>query len=494
MNPRLLLLVCAFLCAHAASAALTLPRVLGDHMVLQAGLPAPIWGGADPGRTIVVRFGAQEKSTVAGSDGRWLVRLDPLIASAAPAELSVTATGAGAAAESRTLVDVLVGEVWLCSGQSNMEKPIGEQRGQKPVFNAEKEIAAADFPAIRLFKVKKNRASAPAADVESEGGWVVCSPASIDAVKFSAAGYFFGRKLHRELGAPVGLLDSTWGGTRIELWTPADAYARTPGLEDFAAAAARDPSGAKHEGSLLGTHYNAMIAPLAPFAIRGALWYQGESNLMVQPEETRYAQKSSALVEGWRRAWGADFSFYSVLVAPHLYHVVRPGQVVSAEAAPRFWMQQIEAARRIPRSGIIATTDLVDDLSDIHPRNKLDVGERLARLALARDYGRADVVWSGPVLRSAEFSGERAVLRFDHAEGGLVATDQKPLSWFAVAGADGRFFPGSARIEGDAVVVTSPLVTAPAAVRFAWDEAARPNLANAAGLPALPFRVDADAP
>lgn len=494
MKPRILLLAAALLCVQAAHAALTLPRVLGDHMVLQAGLPAPVWGRADPGRTVSVRFAGQEKSGLAGADGRWLVRLDPLTASATPSELTVTATGAGAAPESRTLANVLVGEVWLCSGQSNMEKPLGEQRGQKPVFNADKEIAAADFPSIRLFKVKKSRASAPAADVETESGWVVCSPASIDAVKFSAAGYFFGRKLHRELGAPVGLVESTWGGTRIELWTPAGAYAGTPGLEDFAAAAAREPAAATHEGSPLGTHYNAMIAPLAPFAIRGAIWYQGESNLMVQPEETRYSLKSAALVRGWREAWGTDFSFYSVLVAPHLYHVLRPAYVVDAGAAPRFWMQQIEAARQIPRSGIIATTDLVDDLNDIHPRNKLDVGERLARLALAKDYGRADVVWSGPALRAAEFAGGRAVLRFDHAEGGLVATDQKPLTWFTIAGPDGRFFPGTAKIEGDTIVVTSPLVTAPATVRFAWDEAARPNLANAAGLPALPFRAGAGAP
>ncbi len=489
MSPRPLLLPLALLFAHAASAALTLPRVIGDHMVLQAGLSAPVWGWAEPGQTVTVRFGAQEKSGVAAADGRWLVRLDPLPASATSAELAISASGGGAAPDSRTLADVLVGEVWLCSGQSNMEKPIGEQRGQKPVFDAEQEVAAADFPQIRLFKVKKTRANTPARDVESDAGWVVCSPASIDAVKFSAAGYFFGRRIHRELGAPVGLVDSTWGGTRIELWIPLEAYASQPGLADFAAAG-RAP-GVKHEGSPLATHYNAMIAPLAPFALRGALWYQGESNLMVQPEETRYAEKSAALVQGWRTAWGRDFSFYSVLIAPHLYHVVRPAQVVSPEAQPRFWMQQLAAARRIPGAGIIGSTDLVDDLADIHPRNKRDIGERLANLALAKDYGRADVVWSGPVFRSIEFAEGRATVRFDHAEG-LVATDKKPLNWFTVAGADGRFFPGAAEIVGDTVVVGSPHVPRPAVVRFAWDEAARPNLANGAGLPALPFRSDVE--
>ncbi len=490
MSPRPLLLALFLFFAHGASAALTLPRVIGDHMVLQSGLPAPIWGWAEPGQTVTVRFGAQEKSAVAAADGRWLVRLDPLPASATPAELAVSASGGGAAPESRTLADVLVGEVWLCSGQSNMEKPIGEQRGQKPVFNAEQEIAAADFPQIRFFKVKKTRADAPAHDVESNSGWVSCSPATIDAIKFSAAGYFFGRQIHRELGAPVGLLDSTWGGTRIELWIPLSAYKNQPGLEDFAAAA-QNP-GAKHEGSALATHYNAMIAPLAPFALRGALWYQGESNLMVQPEETRYAEKSAALVHGWREAWGRDFSFYSVLIAPHLYHVVRPALVVSPEAQPRFWLQQIAATRRVPGTGLVGTTDLVDDLADIHPRNKRDIGERLARLALAKDYGRADLVWSGPVFRSVKFEQDRAILHFDHADG-LASADKKPLGWFTVAGADGRFFPGQAEIVGDAVVVGSPHVPAPAVVRFAWDEAARPNLVNGAGLPALPFRSDADA-
>jgi len=492
MSPRPLLVLVALFSAQLASAALTLPRVIGDHMVLQAGRPAPIWGWAEPGQTVTVRFGAQEKSAIAAADGRWLLRLDPLDASATPAELTLTASGGGAAPESRTLADILVGEVWLCSGQSNMEKPLGEQRGQKPVFNAEQEIAAADFPSIRLFKVKKTRADSPARDVESDSGWVVCSPATVDTIKFSAAGYFFGRQVHRELGAPVGLIDSTWGGTRIELWTPLEAYAGQPGLEDFAAAAARGP-GAKHEGSPLATHYHAMIAPLAPFALRGAIWYQGESNLMVQPEETRYAEKSAALIRGWRGAWGQDFSFYSVLIAPHLYHVVRPAQVVSPEAQPRFWMQQIEAARRVPGAGIIGSTDLVDDLDDIHPRNKRDIGERLARLALAKDYGRADVVWSGPVFRSVEFAQGRATVRFDHADG-LAATDNKPLKWFTLAGADGRFFPGLAEIVGDTVVVSSPHVPAPAAVRFAWDEAARPNLANGAGLPAFPFRSDARFP
>lgn len=489
---RLRPLIAAFvsLLASSAFAALTLPRVLSDHMVLQSGLPAPVWGWADPGQTVSVAFAGQAKSAEADASGHWLVTLDPLYVSTTPAELVITASGP-AAPETIRLSDVLVGEVWLCSGQSNMEKPLGEQRSQKPVFNAPAEIAAADFPAIRLLKVKKLRADSPARDIETDTGWIACSPATIDAIKFSAAGYFFGRKLHRELGVPVGLIDSTWGGTRIELWIPPSAYARQPALADFAAFVAGPHSpGGKIEGTPLATIYHAMIAPLAPFALRGSLWYQGESNLIENEDESRYAEKSAALIDGWRALWNTPLSFYYVQLAPHLYHVVRPAQIVSPESLPRFWAQQT-AAQRIPGTGMIVTTDLVDDLLDIHPRNKLDVGERLARLALARDYARAEVVDSGPVFTRADFAEGRAVLHFDHTHGGLVSTNQKDLAWFTIAGPEGRFYPATAVIEGETVVVSSPRVARPSRVRFAWDEAARPNLANAAGLPAVPFETAA---
>ena len=484
MKPRTLLALFTTLLALLgnARAALTLPCVFGDHMVLQAGQPAPVWGWAAPGEKISVRFGAQEKSTTAGPDGRWEIRLDPLAVSVTPAALTVVA-----GAETRTFADVLVGEVWLCSGQSNMEKPIGAQPGQLPVVDSAFEIAAADFPAIRLLKIKKTKAAAPARDVESST-WTVCSPTSIEGIRFSAAGYFFGRKLHRELGVPVGLIDSSWGGTRIEPWTSPAGFAAVPALTDFSAAATTP--GAKLEGSELGTLYCGMIAPLAPFALRGALWYQGESNVVDAPGGTRYAAKMAALLAGWRTAFGREFSFYYVQIAPYLYHVQRPSGVTSPQAAPLVWEAQADA-QRLPRTGMIVVTDLTDDIADIHPRNKKDVGERLARWALAKDYGQSGLEVSGPVFRELKISGPRAVLHFDHLGGGLVATGGKStLSWFTLAGADGYFYPTTAVVEGETVVVTSPLVPAPVAVRFAWDEAARPNFANAAGLPAVPFRTD----
>jgi sialate O-acetylesterase len=479
MKPlRLLLLLCASL--PLAHAELHLPRIFGDHMVLQAGLPVPVWGWADAGETVTVRFAGQEKSATADTDGRWSVQLDALAVSAQPAELTV------AAHESRVLTDVLVGEVWLCSGQSNMEKPLGEQHGQKPVLNAEEEIRAADFPLIRLFKVTKARASAPARDLQGE--WTACRPDTIDRIKFSAAGYFFGRKLHQELGGPVGLIDSTWGGTRIEVWTPPAGFAAVPALADFTAAL--QTPGKKAHGAEPAALCNAMILPLVPFALRGALWYQGESNIMDVDDGALYADKMKALVRGWRALWAREFSFYFVQVAPHLYHVVRPAQVVSPEATPRVWEAQAAAQRQLPHTGMVVTTDLVDDLMDIHPRNKKDVGERLARWALVNDYGRTGIEVSGPVFQRMEIAGGRAVLHFDHLGGGLVAADKKTLTWFVIAGADGKFFPGRATIDGDTVVVSSASVPAPAVVRFAWDEAARPNLANQAGLPASPFRTD----
>ena len=460
-------------------AALTLPRVFGDHMVLQAEQPVPIWGQAEEGARVTVRFAGRTQEAQADAQGRWRVVLEPLAPSRTPAELIVEAD------RRITFTDVLVGEVWLCSGQSNMEKPLGEQPGQQPVFDAAEEIRSADYPDIRLFKVKRNRASAAGVDVE--GAWVRCRPENIDAMKFSAAGYFFGRRVHRETSRAVGLIDSTWGGTRIEVWIAPAAFAGVGALEPFARAL-------QHPGTLVeriepASLYHGMIAPLAPFALKGALWYQGESNVHVGDSATEYADKMVALVDGWRGAWQREFGFYFVQLAPHLYHVARPDRVVSPETAAELREGQAIAAARIARSGLVVTTDLVDDLMDIHPRNKKDVGERLASWALAREYGRTDIQVSGPVFRRMETAGDKVILHFAHAEG-LRTSDGKPPSWFAIAGEDRNFQPAIAAIEGTTVVVRSPKVSAPAVVRFGWDEAARPNLINGAGLPALPFRTE----
>jgi sialate O-acetylesterase len=448
-----------------AFAAVRLPAIISDHMVLQRGAAVPVWGWAAPQETVSVRIGKQTRSTRAGADGRWQVELDLGAAARTPATLAVRGES-----NAIDVDDVLVGEVWLASGQSNMEKPLGIKQGQKPTFNAEAEIAAASHPEIRLFKVARQKSAQPQQDVQ--GQWVVCTPASIEASAFSAAAYFFGRRLKEELDTPVGLVDSTWGGTRIEPWTPA---AHVPAAADGGAAI-----------------YNGMIAGLAPFGIRGVIWYQGESNIIDSDDGAAYTAKMEALVSGWRARWQADFPFYYVQVAPHLYHVVRAARVKDAQAAPRLWEAQAQALR-IPNTGMIVTTDLVDDLRDIHPRDKKSVGLRLANLALHDTYGRGDVVAYGPVFRALTVESGKAVLSFDFADG-LVARDGQPLNWFEIAGADGNYRPANAVVEGNRVAVSSPEVPNPATVRFAWDEAAQPNLINKSGLPALPFRSDQPIP
>jgi sialate O-acetylesterase len=463
-----------------AQAEIRLPAVIDDNMVLQRDQPLPIWGWAEPGAQVRVAFHDQEKFATADGNGRWMVRLEAEAATAEPRDVVISAGD-----EQATLANVVVGEVWVCSGQSNMEKPIGDQPNQKPCFHAEQEIAAADWPLIRLFKTKKAQVERPAEDVEGE--WVVCTPESIDATKFSAVGYFFGREIHREVGVPVGLIDSTWGGTRIEPWTPAKAFEHVAGLEELAAAA-KNP-GTKAENTTPATLYNGMIAPLVPFAIRGAIWYQGESNVMDVNDGHRYTAKMEALIGGWRRAWEqGDFPFYFVQIAPYRYRKDRGERVKDGDQLPLLWEAQIDALK-IAHTGMAGTMDLVDDLHDIHPRNKKDVGLRLARIALATDYGKKDVKFRGPVFKAADFREGDVLLHVDYG-GGLASRDGKPLTCFTIAGEDGTFVPAEAIIEREHIIVRSDAVKSPKAVRFAWAEEAQPNLTNGAGLPALPFRTD----
>jgi sialate O-acetylesterase len=461
------------LCAYLAKLpAVKLPSVIASDMVLQRDRPAPIWGWTAPGSNVTVRFAGRTKTARAGADGRWEVRLDPLPASDQPRDMVI---------DSVTLTNILVGEVWLCCGQSNMEKPIGEQRGQKPVFNHEQELAAANYPLIRLYKAEKTRAFSPAKDVQ--GSWRVCNSNSHEELKFSAAAYFFGREIFRELKVPVGLVESAWGGTRIEPWTPTFAF--TSNLAEFASLEMRT-----NKVGAAGI-YNGMVAPLAPFAIRGALWYQGESNLMDVNDGAIYAEKMKALIAGWRKAWGeGDFPFYYVQLAPYAYHGDRPERTRSAEGLPEIWEAQTKALA-ITNTGMIVTTDLVDDLHDIHPRNKQEVGRRLALVALAETYGRTNLVCSGPMYKGMEIRGSKIVVSFDRVGGGLVSKDGRPPTWFMIAGADGRFVPAEAMIDGNTVVVSSSEVPEPKSVRFAWHETAQPNLFNKEGLPAVPFRASA---
>lgn len=462
--------------APPALAEVALPSVFSKHMVLQGGKPVSVWGKADPGERVSVRIAGQTHRTRADSRGRWSVVLKPLTPESKP--LTMTVSGAS----NRLVVeDVLVGEVWLASGQSNMEKPFRLRSGQKDVFDAEAELAKADYPSIRIFKINRARGASPKEDVEGE--WMICDGKALDQSQFSAAAYYFGRDVHLRTGRAVGLIGASWGGTRIEPWIAPEGFDQVDSLKRFRGA----PAGAKVDGADVSTIYNGMIAPIVPYGLRGVIWYQGESNVIEFGGIDDYADKVQALVAGWRSAFRQNIAFYSVQIAPHLYHVLRPHTVASPEALPQLREAQVDALR-IPDSGLVVTTDLTDDLFDIHPRNKRTVGQRLALLALKQTYGVETATVSGPRFRSMAVDGSRIVVRFDDVGDGLVAKDNKPLNWFQIAGADGVWRPAVAKVEQDTIVLTSPQEPNPVAARFAWDEAAQPNLFNANGFPAWPFR------
>ena len=462
--------------AHSAeAAALKLPAIFGDNMVLQQQQAVPVWGWAAPGAEVAVKFAGQSKSTRADADGKWLVKLGKLKASFTPQSLVITS------GETKTLTNILVGEVWLGSGQSNMEKPIGKQPGQRPTLNAEQELAAANHPNIRIFQVEKMLSATPRTDLEKFHGWQECSSNALDAIHFSAAEYFFGRDLHTNLNVPVGLIHSSWGGTKIEPWTPPAGFQSVPSLAHITTPSFGTNKIPNTAPTVL---YNAMIAPITGFAMRGAIWYQGESNR----GDTNYDLKMSALVGGWRKVWNEGaFPFYFVQIAPFKYIKDTTNYVADTDPLPRFWVQQSRAARHIPHTGMIVTTDLVDDLNDIHPRDKATVGHRLALLALDETYDK-EVPSAGPAFEKMKVVGNTAVLKFAHTSGGLVSKDGQPLTWFTIAGADGKFVPADAKVLGkNTIEVSAGGVDKPVAVRFAWHQLAQPYLFNQAGMPAEAF-------
>lgn len=411
----------------AGSAELKVAAIFGDNMLLQQNLRVPVWGWSAPGAKVTVKFSGQTRSVHAGRDGKWIVKLGRMNASFAPRTLTIES------GETKNFTNILVGEVWLCSGQSNMEKPIGKQRGQKPCLNYEQELATANFPNIRIFKIEPALSATALADLRKNSGWLECSSNSLDGTHFSAAAYFFGREIRTNLNVPVGLIESSWGGTRIEPWTPPIGFEKIPSL---AALAHPDIPSAKIPNTTPTVIYNAMIAPIAGFGIRGALWYQGESNCMGNhPDGAIYVDKMEALVGGWRRIWGEGaFPFYYVEIAPFKYYGGRIRRVPSADALQEFWEAQ-NHAQRMKNTGMAVTTDLVDNLNDIHPRDKQDVGHRLALLARHRAYGEKNVASAGPTFRRMTIAGNKAILRFDNVGGGLASKDGKPLTWFSIAGA-----------------------------------------------------------
>jgi sialate O-acetylesterase len=446
-------------------AAIKLPSIIGSNMVLQRDEPVPVWGWDDAGTKVTVAIGAANVTATADANGKWQVQLPAMLAGG-PVTMTITGT------DSVTLDNILVGEVWLCSGQSNMEWPVAASN------NPQEEIAAADHPKIRHIKISHVPMDTPQDNVASDG-WKVCTPQNVPG--FTAVGYFFARYLQKELDVPVGLIGSNWGGTRIEPWTTPCGFKAVPALKDIAdnldKFPSKDAAGKINHQTPLAL-YNGMIAPLVPYGIRGAIWYQGESN---NGEGMLYHEKMKALIAGWRSVWKKpDMPFYFVQLAPFRYN--RP------DALPGIWEAQA-ATLCDPHTGMAVTVD-ISDVKDIHPRNKQDVGKRLALWALFQLHGKKDLVYSGPLYKSMAVEGNKIRIAFDHAGSGLVSRDGQPLTRFTIAGEDKNFVEAKSEIDGATVVVSSDSVPNPAAVRFGWHEEAEPNLSNKEGLPASPFRTD----
>lgn len=499
--------LCAVLVALALSISATadvkLPKIFGDRAVLQCGKPIPVWGTADPGEKVTVEFRGQKVSTVADRDGKWRVTLKP-VSAGGPFEMTIRGKNTIA------LSDLLVGEVWICSGQSNMEWPLFLAK------NPEQEIAAANYPQIRFFTVTKRISDIPQSDLPG-GEWQECTPQS--ARNFSAVGYFFARELHNALKVPVGMVQSAWGGTPAESWTSLATLESNPALRSIlenwersvqaypqtlqryaqqiaqweeAAARARAEGRPEPQRPNRPSHprnnpwkptglFNAMIAPLIPYAIQGTIWYQGESNVGRAYE---YRTLFPAMIRDWRKAWGqGDFAFLFVQLANFLPTKPEPGESAWADLREAQLM-----TLALPKTGMAVAID-IGEADDIHPRNKQDVGKRLALNALAVAYGKK-VVYSGPIYERMKREGNAIRLYFKHADSGLVTPNGEPLKGFAIAGADRKFVWADARIEGNTVLVFSPQVSEPVAVRYAWADNPVCNLYNGAGLPASPFRTD----
>jgi len=475
----------------------TLPALFSDNMVIQCGMRLPVWGWAEPGEKVRVRLDYLSAQTVADSGGRWRVSLDPL-GVGGPFELVVSGKNA------IVIKNVLAGEVWLCSGQSNMAMTVGRS------LSAAEEIASADYPKIRHFQVRRFKASQPLEDVapvEQQAGsrlntWEVASAETVG--RFTAVGFFFARALHRRLDVPVGIINSSWGGTTAEAWTAGEALAADPELkailsdwpdynndeqwlkEQFAEFSA-EVEKARREGHPKPLYfnqpsvlYNGMIAPLIPYPIRGAIWYQGESNAY---RAYQYRRLFQCMILNWRATWGlGDFPFLFV-------------QLANFEAGSAVWPELRQAqsmALSLPKTAMAVAAD-IGQADDIHPKNKQEVGRRLALAARAILYGE-DIIYSGPIFESITVEDSRCWIRFTHTGDGLASRGET-LAGFTIAGEDRNFIQAEAEIEGNTVVVWSDKIEKPAAVRYGWkDNPEEANLYNRSGeeiyLPASPFRTD----
>ncbi len=510
MNKIFKLIVVALLLTLPSlyAAELKLAALFSDNMVLQRDVPVPVWGWADKGQKVTVSFGKQAKTAMADAHGKWQLTLDAMPASAEPCTLSVSSSNPKSEITTLTCTNVLVGEVWLCSGQSNM------QFGMAGTTDATQHIAQATDSLLRLFSVPNIPAETPQSDISNARGcveWKVCLPETVRG--FSAVAYFFGRDLRKDLKIPVGLIHSSWGGTPAEAWTSKDVLEANPLLkqligdwdkkiatydpmkasESYKAALAKHADAAakaKAEGTpeprkpALQSNpamsqnrpanlFNGMIAPLVPYALKGAIWYQGESNAGRAKE---YQTLFPAMINCWRTVFNnSGMPFLFVQIAPH------------NGMCPEIREAQFLTSQRVKNTAMAVITDH-GTAGDIHPKQKEPVGARLALAARAIAYGEK-IEFSGPVYKSMKVKNGKVILTFTHLGDGLVAKEGA-LKGFAIAGADKKFVPATAEISGKTIIVASDKVTAPVAVRFGWANVPDVNLFNKNDLPATPFRTD----
>lgn len=457
------------------SADINLAKIFSDNMVLQRNSSIKIWGTATPGQTIEIRFVDQQVSTVANQNGSWSARIITSVAGG-PYELEVAAVEEGTKVK---LTNVMVGEVWVCSGQSNMEWPM------TAIVDSQKEIEdASQWENIRLFTVTNDASPIPLDEFTNVESWRVCNSENVK--NFSAVAYFFGRELNRQMkGVPIGLIDSTWGGT------PAEAWISQPGLKSEASLESLlkywDGRSGNHNQNRPANLFNGMISPLKHAQIRGAIWYQGESN---NGRGIQYQTLMRTLIADWRNHFGdPEMPFYFVQIAPYRYPQLAPS------ALAEVWDAQLKTAQQVHGTAMVVTTD-IGNFSDIHPLNKQDVGLRLARIALQSLYAKdcpeaKDYVCQSPFYVSKKIEEEKIRVYFSNVGQGLKTTDDSSLKEFLICGEDRKFVPAQAEIVAkDQVIVWSEEISNPVAVRFCWNDTPSPNLVNSGSLPASPFRTD----
>jgi len=459
---------------------ITMPNIIGSNMVLQQKTQVPVWGWATAGTSVTITASWGETvTTTAATNGKWMTKIQTPVAIPGQAPTyTLTITGP---ANTITYSNILVGEVWLCSGQSNMWFQMKYNSADvQGVVDSENEIAAANYPNIRLFTVLRGTSTSPV--VNCTGSWSSCTPATV--ATFSAASYYFGRELYKNqaLNVPIGLIHSSYSGSAIQAWVKdsvlrSDTDLKTLYIDKTYTSDISKP----------GLIYNAMIAPILPFAIKGAIWYQGESNV---GDGANYTKANIALINDWRKDWGTDFSFYAVQLTPYLSSA-QIKDVNYNRAAFRECQRNITA---LPKTGIVATCDLLINKAEVavvHPQNKKDIGIRLADWALANDYSQ-NIQYLGPVYQSLTVEGAKIRINFkpESLGSGLMSKDGTDLNCFKMAGADKLFYAASAIIDGNSIVVSSPSVNAPVAVRFGFSDGAMTNLINKEGIAAYPFKTD----